>query len=257
MKGATRGAMKVARIAALQEFAFGDSDHSGLSDDESMDKHEDELHAQLSRSPDQKANDIKPILDHAPELGAQLLLARERALSFLNGNMSTGSKPSQPSGLPLDPRNTDEVRSRTPGESAQMAHKMQLVTDPTVALDRASEGSLTAQDVQTLRAVYPKLYSEMVVKTMSRLASLSSDERRSVSPAELEGLSTLVGSPLVGSQRPDVVQGTYQSIYGSGASVPVGPKGNKPPRKGPSKGMKTLANMSTPDQADSAALEKS
>ena len=196
---------EVAGHLGAHAFSFSGRDHSGLSPAQATMEHRLDIRRELAKSPDQLSQEHAPLLRHAPTAGAALLQGRQRALMAIQAALPPER---------YDPTSLDLPEEPSQEEVSRFEDRANLVTDPVgSASRRVAEGTLTSQDVQVLQQVYPKLYGELVQSTVSSLGQLSVKERAQLTPDQLQGISTLVGRPLVGWLQPD----TMQVLQGVGA----------------------------------------
>lgn len=80
-------------------------------------------------------------------------------------------------------------------EKAQYDRALTVAQQPLVVLDHIKEGTLTPNDVNTLKAVHPDLYSRMSEKIYNEIMDVTSKEETIPYSMKLS-LSTFLGQPL-------------------------------------------------------------
>lgn len=164
----------------------------------------------LTANPDKMGAAVKKMVEPfeagAPNVAAQLALKAPAALQHLADTM-----PKAPvvSGL-LAPK-----LQWTPSQAqqAEWARRWGVVQNPFAVFDRLADKSLTSAEVDTLRAVYPKLHEAMVARVVDYA---SQPQAKPLSFRDRDRLSLLMGVPLDGTDY-----GAVQSLY---AAKPPQPK---------------------------------
>lgn len=164
----------------------------------------------LTSNPDKMGAAVKKMVEPfeagAPNVAAQLALKAPAALQHLADTMP---KPPVVSGL-LAPK-----LQWTPSQAqqAEWARRWGVVQNPFAVFDRLADKSLTSAEVDTLRAVYPKLHEAMVARVVDYA---SQPQAKPLSFRDRDRLSLLMGVPLDGTDY-----GAVQSLY---AAKPPEPK---------------------------------
>lgn len=143
-----------------------------------------------------------------PELAAALEQHTQRVADFLAdkaGGLSAVAKPGDPFGRLRQPRHSA-------AQAAKLARYVQAATNPGGALERIGQGQVLREDVETLQALYPRMYQRMVSEVLMSLGSvdqLPSYEAR-------VRLSHLLNAPADPSMRPERAA-ALQELARSGA----------------------------------------
>lgn len=235
-----------------QDFQFGPGSHAGLSDDQSLRRHAQDLTAASQATPDGHNH----LLSAAPEIGSQALVAHQRVLQAMSGALPPGTVPSEEAeASPFDP---PKVASQV--EKQRWVNTATLLHEPLSILPKVAAGMVTKKDVATLAGAYPAIYQEMKTKLVTQLAQMDPKERRRMSPQLVASLSTFLGAPLSKLQQPDSLRLLQQNFLKPGADDKGGQSG-PPPGGGPQPArprshaqMKLAERSRTPNQAADAIL---
>lgn len=104
-------------------------------------------------------NSVKDLQDTAPAISNSLIATANRATQFLASKLPA-QEPSSPMTPPYKP---------SPAELYKFNRYTQIVDNPLVALDQVKHGTLTRETLETLDAVYPKLFAEMKMQVMDKI----------------------------------------------------------------------------------------
>lgn len=151
-------------------------------------------------------------LTDAP-LADQLADLALRRLDYLLKNMPKTHYPANPF--------SKSTHIPSDAEIASWARRAQIADHPEAIFDHMEDGTLTVEHVETLKAVYPKLYNEIHMDIISQAARLQATlpwERRVT-------LSTLFEAPTDDILRPELV-GRLQAGYSEQSTE----QANKPPQ---------------------------
>jgi hypothetical protein len=155
-------------------------------------------------------------------------------------------KPTQPINHPLDtPPPVDKYAQEKYNRALDIAQQ------PLLVLDYAKKGTITTNDVATLKTIYPGLYNGMVTKLQNGLIEAKAKDTP-ISYTQRLGLSTLTGMPM----DTTLTQNSMQAIINSVPQRPT-PQGAQGGRRKPSsqtsKTMEKVDSMyQTPLQAREA-----
>lgn len=183
----------------------------------------DKLHASTS-----KMNDV------APNMAQSVQATMIRANQFLQSKMSEFPESTNPFEDKFVPSKADLSR---------FDHYMNLIENPMLAFDHVEKGTITPDTVETLTAVYPKLYQEM----KSSLLNEATDRlaRKETVPFKLkQSMSMFLGQPLDASFSP-------QSIANNQMLMNQMPQPTQGASKSGMKGL-TLAERSSPQKRPEA-----
>jgi hypothetical protein len=185
-----------------------------------------EIHEQVGIGPDGQprvtpqareriAQQLEPIAAVSPVLADQIEAVQARKLEFLARTM-----PKSPGlGMQIGP----DTWRPSDFDLASFARRVAAVEDPASVIERVADGSLTPEDAEALREVYPELYSDMRRQIVERLPELREQlpyERRLM-------LSIFFGVPVDPAMEPNVLailQGHFareeSSAGGTAAPMP-------------------------------------
>lgn len=174
---------------------------------------------------------------YAPDHAAASGQTTATAMMYLKGLRPSTSNPG-----PLDP-------PREPNRLEKDAYQraLSIAEQPLTVLNYVKEGSVTAKDMETLRTIYPELYSSMSNKIMTNLVNSKSKGLTIPYKTQL-GLTLFLGQPLSASVMPQNIVANQQVGYKrpeSQASKNGGPHDIKALNK-------MAASYATPQQAREA-----
>lgn len=127
---------------------------------------------------------------HSVDLGSLVAQKQYGALSYLASQIP--KNPNAPK-----PFQKDDWKPSVK-EQQDFLNKVKVVADPWSVMKHYQDGSLSKNDVQTLKAVYPKIYTEMVNKV---LATAYDPTVKPLNQNQRLQLSTLTGLPLDSSLK--------------------------------------------------------
>lgn len=201
-KLAQSGAVGAAKVGSLNAMAQLIGEDERLPRDEQYKRLRDKLaeHADPAKRADALAEmaSAAPDGDHSAAYTARA----SAALDYLNSQLPRTQKP------PGLFQGKDE---RLPG-GAQMAafeRKVQVVRDPFCVVDELAKGTLTADHVHGLEAVYPALAFEFRERVLRKASEPNAPQ---LPKAARDKLALLLGQPLDDSASPDARR-LYQSMY--------------------------------------------
>lgn len=172
---------------------------------------------------------------HAPKTAAALAMTQARATQFLASKLPPGHIDRRSLTPHLEkPRISDAERT-------QFARYLATIDDPTSVLDDMKTGRLTREQVEALRAVYPKMYAELQQKVAGELVDL----KEPLPYAKRVQLATLLDVPTDATMDPKfvkAVQGTY------GPTPAADEEGGAAPLPGSGKAPDVATNMFTASQ---------
>lgn len=188
----------------------------------------------LASNPEQMSAKIAqltaPYSSAAPGVAGAYAQKLATAMTYLQQNLPKPPTPRNPM-VPDKWRPTDQ-------QVQDFARRVQTVSDPFSAVARVGDASISRADVETLRAVYPKLYETIVDKVVQHASS-----EAPMPYAKRLKLATLLGVPL---DRSTGAVPAIQSVYGSPTAAPDA--GGAPHAPGPHKPMPPVKNVSTDTQ---------
>jgi hypothetical protein len=109
-----------------------------------------------------------------------------------------------------------------PVSAAQLARYVDATDDPGGALTRVSQGLGTAEDLEVLQTLYPRMYDTFVKLVHERLARTKTPP----TPAQRQQLHRATGIPMGREQQPDALLFLQQVGNAPGEEMPA-PKGGK------------------------------
>lgn len=168
---------------------------------------------------------ILPVMNHAPKTAGALAEAAARTTAFLAQKIPQNH---------VDDGTLTPLASRRTGATMQQMRDFnrlaRVADDPLSVLDAAKRGTLTADQVQTLKIVAPKTYQELSARVQEELAEKS----KSLDPHQETQLRLLLGLR-TGNLDPRRVQ-AFQGAFAPPAppktpsqAEPKGKHGGSPP----------------------------
>jgi hypothetical protein len=200
---------------------FLGAEDAKLDDNEGLMAFADKL-ASLSSDPAKLQQNIEAatadLTGDAPEVAIAAGLKLQQAAQYLH---SKAPKPPSVPG-PFDPPSHWQPTS---AQARDFRTRVATAKDPYVAIDALTDGSLTKAHVETLQALAPKIYQEMVRKVIEHGAS---GKAKPLPYAERLRLSMLTGAPLDRSLEQIA---SYQQTFAT-----ADPQGKPSKLKGPQLG---------------------
>ncbi len=110
---------------------------------------------------DTVSNTTEGLYQHAPNVGTAMQGSLIRGAQFLNSKI-----------LPSDVGIFEKELEPSKSEIARFNGYYNLVHDPVLALDQVKDGTIVPDTVETLQAVYPKMYQEMKQDMLSKVSDM-------------------------------------------------------------------------------------
>lgn len=145
---------------------------------------------------------------YLPEHGAVISMTAARNLQYL--------ATVRPNTAPLSPFSGKQVASNE--QEGNYNNALQIAEAPLIVMPKVKDGSITQQDLQHLRAMYPALYQRMGQKLQQQMIEASKDGEVTVPYKTQIGLSVFMGAPLTLGMTPIAIQSTQNR--GRAPSVP-------------------------------------
>jgi hypothetical protein len=192
--------------------------------------HVSDIVASLQTNPeafiDHMEKTISPVQAVAPNIAGGLHMAASRATSFLASKL-----PPKPNRLPLDSKTQN-----SPADLAKFGRYLNAVENPLDVLKSVKSGSVSSEQIETLKTVYPQLYGEMKSQLMEALTSHQAKREPSNIPYQTKmAMSRFLGQPLDSSMLPQQILAN-QAIFSSKAIQKgleqISQTGIKPTQKG-------------------------
>lgn len=156
-------------------------------------------------NPSQMADDIAKVATPfeqggAPGIAGQFNMKMAKAMQYLDSQLPR----------PLSPPNPFFKEEFKPSDAQISAfeRKLNTVLDPFSVIDDLKSGSLTSDQVQTLKVVYPKIYEQI----QKRIINYVAEKPKNVPYQARLKLSLLMGAPFDASLSPQSIQ-AYQGTY--------------------------------------------
>lgn len=167
---------------------------------------------------DQKVSDATSgLYDHAPKITDSMKFAMGRGIQFLNSKI--------PQTAPMDV--FQEAPEPSQAEISQFKRYYDIVENPLSALNQLKDNSLVPETMESLTAVYPKLYEQMQQKLMTQITGLKD---RTKLPYQMKiAISHFMGQPIDSSLN-------YQAVMANQQAFQPPPQGNPQQKAKPSKG---------------------
>ena len=182
-------------------------------------KSRDQLKKQLSamnESPDAAINIGGAVGQHLPNHAAAAGVMAATAQNYFNA-----LKPKQVQNAPLDSKAPINKQAE-----AKYNRALDIAQQPLLVLQHAKNGTLQAQDVQTLNTIYPALHSQLAAKLSENMIKHVSADKP-IPYAERRTLSMLMNSPLDSTMTPMAAQTIMHANSTSQTSQSQGPQQQK------------------------------
>lgn len=172
----------------------------------------DKLVTMYAQNPDKMFNsgDNNPVPAYAQAFSA----ASARAVQYLNS-----VKPNTDQQSPLDAK-----RKPSPAEQAAYNRALDIAQQPLVVLDKMKRGTMTVQDLATLKAVHPDVYKNLQQKLMTSV--MDQVHKGQLIPYSMrQQLSLFLGQPLDSTMTPQgILNAQVQFIKNSAPAQGQAPK---------------------------------
>lgn len=187
--------------------------HTGESSDldtDEMQHNEQDVHdlgehiSKIKQNPDMIADIGGDIGDRFPAHQVQLYSKAANIVQYLDS-----IKPMNSQGGPLDPLNP-------PSKAEKLNYKRQMILaqHPTMIYQRAKDGVIVPQDIQTITTLYPDLANSIKQKAMGALIDSESSGKK-LTRKQRVSMSQLIGEPLSFYQTPQAMQAIIQANAGA------------------------------------------
>ncbi len=171
--------------------------------------------AALASSPDTHAAHMArvtgEIAQAAPNTTAAMSVVASRGVAYLNAQLPGGH---------IDPRSLTphlEHRRVSDMEADQWLRRYEAAENPMGVLQDMHRGKLTREAVDTVKAVYPKLYEQMQSEVMTQLA----DRKSPLAYSQKIQLGTLLDIPTDATMAPEFIK-AMQDSYGPNPTADEG-----------------------------------
>ncbi len=151
----------------------------------------------------------------APKTGQAARVVAGRAITFLQSKLPASAHPPNPFYEAPDPH---------PDEIATFARYLKAVRDPVSAVTSLESGTLTSEEAEAVRAVYPSLYESMRTIAME----LAVKHQGSLTHADRIQLGVLLDVPIDPSLDPESMRITQEAM-GLGAAAEQQEQATPPP----------------------------
>lgn len=180
---------------------------------------------------------------YLPEHGGAFGETAAGAVNYLNSL--------RPSTAPMGP--LDPPKKPSDFEVAKFNRALDIAQQPMVLLESVKAGSVTPQDVHTLKTLYPGLYSRMSQKMLNEIVDVKA-KGETLNYNTVLGMSMFMGQALDSSIQPQVIMANQMSGP-SAQQAPSGMPQGKVPHK-VEKLDKLYVDYQTPNQARVASKLK-
>lgn len=158
---------------------------------------------------------MAPVADTAPAVTEAAKQTAQRAADHLRESLPTGAIPAALLSARPMPSNI---------ELSKFMRKLNAAHDPLgTVFDALDKGDLTRDHIETIRAIYPETYQQMVDTMLDKVADLESKGETLPYQDTLQ-LSKLLGVPTHGTLRPDVMMAVQQSYAMPEPGQAAGPR---------------------------------
>lgn len=155
------------------------------------------------------------VYEHAPNFASSLQKTLSNGANFLNSKVPLAPAPN-PFTKPADPSKAD---------IAKFNRYYSVVENPMSVLKQIHDHTLTQEAIETLSAVYPKLYDQMKSEVLNQVSEIKDAHELPYKTKMV--LSKFLGEPIHPSQTPQSIQSS-QSVYNQAlANQPQKPMKNK------------------------------
>lgn len=159
--------------------------------------------------------------DVSPEIAGQYATKSAAAVAYLNQQLPRGFIVASP----MTPNMTGEIPR---AQKVEWLTRLAVVQDPSVVISALSDGTITQAHVDTLKAVYPRLYQSIQEHTMEGLTDMAAEGKLPSAPRRL-ALGTLLNIPADST----LVQSFISSQQPSATPLETGHEGTSPPAPRP------------------------
>lgn len=157
--------------------------------------------ADIEKNPEQLFNIANELSHYTPEHSSAIGETTGRVVQYL--------QTLKPNTAPLGPLNKPRVPSKT--EEANYNRALEIAEQPTIVLNKIKDGTLTMDDINHLRNMYPSLYSNFQNKLNSEL--LNSVHNGTILPYKTKlALSMFNGQPLDASMQPMAIMSNQGQV---------------------------------------------
>ncbi len=199
---------------------------------------------ELQTQPEKMANTANDLNHYLPGHGVVASETAARAVNYLNS-----MRPNTDKAFPLS-----MARQPSSIETAKFNRQLNIAQQPLTVLESVKQGSVTAQDVTTLKTLYPGLYTRLSQKLTNEVMEQSNKGNLIPYRTRL-AVAGFLGTPLDGTMTPQGIMGAQPTPMGTGAQAGGGGMGGKPKRGTASLG-KLPDQFQTQDQAAEASRLK-
>lgn len=173
----------------------------------------DEKVQDLQVTPEDIMDSGSEIAHYMPEQGTAIAQTATQALNYLSM-----IRPNSPKTSPLD-------KSLPPNKDAEMRYKnaLMLAEQPLVLMHNLKEGTLTNEDIQAVKAIYPALYQRLQTKVYSNMVDHVSKDNEV--PYKLRvGLSMFLNQAMDSTLMPQAIMSNQDALNGQQLSQQSAPK---------------------------------
>jgi hypothetical protein len=205
----------------------------------------------LKKEVDKHARNPSGLLDitggaPVPQYAAHMSAAAANAVQYLNS-----IKPNETPKSPLDPKPVVSKEA-----AAKYNRAVDLVQQPLLVMKALRDGTLTSQDITTVKTVYPNLYRQIQTQVFNQVMDMTAKGQPVPYKTRL-GISLLMHSPLDSTMQPQSIQNAQMSLMGQPApSQPMPAQSAMKPKGSPKALTKLPSTYQTPDQARAARAQR-
>ncbi|MBM11798.1 MAG: hypothetical protein CL759_06955 [Chloroflexi bacterium] len=179
-----------------------------------------ELAEQLPKTEREMKAALAPISNGAPKAVDAATLTALRAIKYLNDTMPGGT-------FQIDPFGKRSVVSLI--EAERWLKRAGAIDKPASLLHDLKDGKLSRDAVDAVKNVYPRMFMQMQMKVMEKLASLQA-KGKTVSYAKRKQLGILLEIPTDGTLQPQVIAQVMDSYGAAKEKDAKSKKANRAPR---------------------------
>lgn len=157
------------------------------------------------------------LFQYAPNINSSMQVGIVKGLQFLQSKIPLGA---------TEENIFQEKKPVSKYQIAQFKRYYDVVDNPMIAVDQLAAGFIPNETIETLRAVYPRMYMDMKQQVIDQITSMKNREKITYNTKMV--LSKFMGEPMVKSLNPQSIQsiqGVFQQAMAENARQGQGPQG--------------------------------
>jgi len=141
------------------------------------------------------------LYNYAPNINNSMQVGIVRGMQFLQSKIPPGA---------TETNIFQEKKPASKYDIAKFKRYYDVVDNPMVAMDQLAVGFIPSETIETLTAVYPRLYMDMKQQVIDRITSMK--DRENITYNTKMVLSKFMGEPMVKSLNPQTIQ-SIQGVF--------------------------------------------